>query len=370
MPSAPSIQCPICKENFRSTDTIYSTTCGHAFHSFCIVDWRTRCTECPICRSYYNILHKLFLTFDVNAIDESVVKDLQSKLLRYEHKVERLQEKCTMTHEEMLKLNVSKIVLQEQYKEALDIIKQMQEQNEWLLSQNKEKAKENEVNSETLKIMEQKVSELSVEKIRLQGLLDQYDGMELESSVKSHNNEPHKMKTNNDTEDVSARSEEDSNDIDINNCTEIFNVFVKDFPFCYVCYPMAEVIANFASLLDVALAPADVRNVRIVEQRYVNHRLPDKVSLVVELRSLQAKIDFLNNKTNAQKHPDYKSVMIYECMDDGAVGSLLGYQDGIIKDATFPNNSWGKCQAMAAEDNFDSKHENGKGNLSLTVTDA
>lgn len=297
------------------------------------------------------------------------MKDLQSKLLRYEHKMEKLQEECTITHEEMLKLNISKIVLEEQYKEALDVIKKMQEQNEWLLSQNKEKAKENEVNSETLKIMEQKVSELSIEKIRLQGLLDQYGRMKLESSVKSHNNgQLHKMKMNNDTEDMPARSEEDLDDTDINNCTEVFNVFVKDFPFCYVCYPMAKVIANFASLLDVELAPADVRNVRIVEQRYVNHRLPDKVSLVVELRSLQAKIDLLNKRTNAQNHPDYKSVMIYECMDDGAVGSVLGYQDSIIKDATFPNNSWGTCQVTAAEDNLDSKNENSKGNLSLTVT--
>ncbi|KAL9882056.1 uncharacterized protein ACN427_010068 isoform 1-T2 [Glossina fuscipes fuscipes] len=288
MPSAPSIQCPICKENFRTTDTIYSTTCGHAFRSFCILDWRMRCTECPICRSYYNFLHKLFLNFDVNVVDESVVKDLQSKFLRYEHKMERLQRECTMTHEQMLKLNVSKIVLQEQYKEELDIIKQMQEQNEWLLSQNKEKAKENEVNSEKLVIMEQKISQLSIEKIKLQALLDQYGGMELESSVKYPNNELHNVKINNDKEEMSVRSEKDLDDVDINNCTEMFNVFIKDFPFCYICYPMTEVIVIFASLLNVELTPADVRTVRIVEERYATHRLPDKVSLVVELNSLQA----------------------------------------------------------------------------------
>ncbi|KAI9590337.1 hypothetical protein GQX74_008505 [Glossina fuscipes] len=263
MPSAPSIQYPICKENFRTTDTIYSTTCGHAFRSFCILDWRMRCTECPICRSYYNFLHKLFLNFDVNVVDESVVKDLQSKFL-------------------------SKIVLQEQYKEELDIIKQMQEQNEWLLSQNKEKAKENEVNSEKLVIMEQKISQLSIEKIKLQALLDQYGGMELESSVKYPNNELHNVKINNDKEEMSVRSEKDLDAVDINNCTEMFNVFIKDFPFCYICYPMTEVIVIFASLLNVELTPADVRAVRIVEERYATHRLPDKVSLVVELNSLQA----------------------------------------------------------------------------------
>uniref|UniRef100_A0A1A9VUT0 Uncharacterized protein n=1 Tax=Glossina austeni TaxID=7395 RepID=A0A1A9VUT0_GLOAU len=312
MPSASGIKCPICKEGLQQ----------HRPTPF---------TARPVATSFM-----LFAFWISACVDESVVKDLQSTCytMCYEHKVERLQEECTMTDEEMLKRNVSKIVLLEQYKKTLDIMKQMQEQNEFFLSQNKEKAKENEVNSETLKIMEQKVSQLSIEETKRQDLLDQYGGgMELETSVKSPNNELQKMKINNDTEDIpSARSEDESDEIDINKCNEMFNVFIKDFHFGYLCYPMAGVIVN------VELAPADVRNVRLVEQRYVNHRLPDKVSLVVELGSLQAKIDFPNNRMNARNHPDYKSVMIYEFMDDDA-NSLLGYQNTNIEDAEFPNNS-------------------------------
>lgn len=43
------MQCAICLEEIPYTDTQF-TSCEHAFHKKCIMDWKQRHETCPICR--------------------------------------------------------------------------------------------------------------------------------------------------------------------------------------------------------------------------------------------------------------------------------------------------------------------------------
>jgi hypothetical protein len=46
-------QCSICLENVGSTNTIATKrlTCGHAYHTDCILNWFITSDECPVCRT-------------------------------------------------------------------------------------------------------------------------------------------------------------------------------------------------------------------------------------------------------------------------------------------------------------------------------
>jgi len=48
--SDPRRQCSICRENFRSGDTLKQLPCTHEFHENCIVPWLQSNNTCPICR--------------------------------------------------------------------------------------------------------------------------------------------------------------------------------------------------------------------------------------------------------------------------------------------------------------------------------
>jgi hypothetical protein len=46
-------QCSICLENVGSTNTVGTKrlTCGHAYHTDCILNWFVTSNECPVCRA-------------------------------------------------------------------------------------------------------------------------------------------------------------------------------------------------------------------------------------------------------------------------------------------------------------------------------
>lgn len=43
--------CPICYENYTSSDTIIITPCKHEFHLFCLELWLSKNNSCPLCRT-------------------------------------------------------------------------------------------------------------------------------------------------------------------------------------------------------------------------------------------------------------------------------------------------------------------------------
>ncbi|KAH7366118.1 hypothetical protein KP509_18G064000 [Ceratopteris richardii] len=50
------VHCPTCLEGFDSRNPPKLTSCGHAFHLPCILEWTERSNNCPICRSQFEVL--------------------------------------------------------------------------------------------------------------------------------------------------------------------------------------------------------------------------------------------------------------------------------------------------------------------------
>ena len=50
-----SSTCNICLVNFTDTNKI-NLSCGHQFHSSCILKWFDKKMECPCCRTHYTWL--------------------------------------------------------------------------------------------------------------------------------------------------------------------------------------------------------------------------------------------------------------------------------------------------------------------------
>jgi hypothetical protein len=50
----PTDDCPICQNEFGTTQAIFKTPCGHLFHNNCLLSWcdeKGGDIECPMCRS-------------------------------------------------------------------------------------------------------------------------------------------------------------------------------------------------------------------------------------------------------------------------------------------------------------------------------
>lgn len=44
-----SVDCPVCFETIQSDDKMV-LTCGHTFHTECMVQWYASSSKCPVCR--------------------------------------------------------------------------------------------------------------------------------------------------------------------------------------------------------------------------------------------------------------------------------------------------------------------------------
>uniref|UniRef100_A0A1A9URG4 RING-type domain-containing protein n=1 Tax=Glossina austeni TaxID=7395 RepID=A0A1A9URG4_GLOAU len=405
MSGAPSILCSICTENFQISDTVYSTSCGHVLHYNCIQNWRERSGECPVCRVQYGNMQKLFLNFDENAGGELVINELQAKLDSYKTRMEKLndqlnetelsllqmQEHYTIAQEEVNLLNgeLSKrndsetnfMALQKQYTEAEENITKLKAKNQYLLLQFEEKNREIQLKTleistlkdtigcmgtsavgsdsilkQQLKIMEQKLThitgelqkeitismQLSIDKMKLQSLVDQYGATKTESSPNFVNNiqeqKPIEKKNPKPTE----------KEIIIKDSTHLTSVVIKRFPSRHISYPLIDVIIALASAIQVQLSPCDICDARILENRNKNHPLPNVVSLFVKFQNLQLKTKFLSSKSKVKGHPEYGSILIYEYMDD-ATNSLFYYAKSKLKVCGFVNVFCQNGQVVASK---------------------
>uniref|UniRef100_A0A1B0FJK8 RING-type domain-containing protein n=1 Tax=Glossina morsitans morsitans TaxID=37546 RepID=A0A1B0FJK8_GLOMM len=406
MSAGSSILCAICTENFQTSDTIYNTSCGHVFHHSCIQDWRIRSTQCPVCRARYANMQKLFLNFDENAGGESMINELQAKLQSCDSNVNklyeqlnnaevnflRLQGQYTTAKEEinLLKGELSKRndsetnfrLLQKQYTEAEENIKKLKDKNQYLLLQFEGKTKEIQLKTleistlkdtmgcmgtsaigsdsilkQQLKIMEQKLrhitrelqkeisisTQVSIDKMKLQSLVDQYGAVQTEPSPNVVNNiqeqKPIEKKNRKPTEKETIT----------NDSTHLTSVVIKRFPSRHISYPLIDVIMALASAIQMPLSTYDIHDVRILEQRSVACHLPNMVSLLVKFKTLHLKINFLHNKSKVRDHPEYGSILIYEYMDDNT-SSLFYYAKRKLAALGFINVFCQNGQLMASKD--------------------
>ncbi|XP_023293290.2 putative leucine-rich repeat-containing protein DDB_G0290503 [Lucilia cuprina] len=87
-----NISCTVCKEKFKNSDAIYSTSCGHIFHFFCLNQWRSKSTSCPLCRTYNPTTHCIYLNFEDTSEYEKTVNDLRDKLQNTNDKMKKIKE--------------------------------------------------------------------------------------------------------------------------------------------------------------------------------------------------------------------------------------------------------------------------------------
>uniref|UniRef100_A0A1A9ZPR3 RING-type domain-containing protein n=1 Tax=Glossina pallidipes TaxID=7398 RepID=A0A1A9ZPR3_GLOPL len=385
--------CTICTENFKATDTIYSTSCGHVFHHGCLQSWRGRSSECPICRVQYPNMQKLYLTFDEDAVEESKVNELKAKLQSCETRMEKLydelnqkeldflqiQEQYTIAQEEIRHLNseMSKLkdsetnflALQKQYTEAGDSIKDLTEKNEYLSLQIEGKNREirlrmleistlkdttsgvetsvsgsDSVLQQKLAIMEQKLGhitaelqkeisismQLSIDKMKLQSLVDQFGATKMEPSPTIANNIQKSHQT------AQGKAMPAGKETIAKDVTHVTSVVLKRFPKRHIRYPLVDIIIAFASAIDVQLSAHDIHDVRLLEKHNVKYRLPNIVSLLVQFKCSRLKTNLLNNSGKVRNHPEYGSVIIHEYRDD-YTNTLFHYAKTKLKHCGFCN---------------------------------
>jgi len=83
-------QCPICFENVKSTNTIGTKrlTCGHSYHSDCILEWFVTSDECPVCREKQLddpiIIFKLKVEDELRKKYKDAIQSLEDQVSRYE----------------------------------------------------------------------------------------------------------------------------------------------------------------------------------------------------------------------------------------------------------------------------------------------
>uniref|UniRef100_A0A1A9WMA2 RING-type domain-containing protein n=1 Tax=Glossina brevipalpis TaxID=37001 RepID=A0A1A9WMA2_9MUSC len=399
--------CTICTDFYDENDEIYYISCGHVFHRNCLQIWHQRSSLCPICRVQYADMKRLHLSFDDNVAEESELNELEVKMQSFESKMEklddqlketelnfmRLQEQYTMAQEEIKNLNaeLSKrsdsetnfLAIQEQYTEADQIIKTLQEKMEYLSLQIEGKNKEirlktmeisalkdtmedvgtsvvgsDSILNEKLKIMEQKLehitaelqkeisvsTQLSIDKMKLQSLLDQYGAANLEPSqcVSVTNNNQKQKQVAEERAQTAKKKTLPKDDTHLNS------IIIKRFPSRHIHHPLEDVIKVLASTMEVELSTNDILDVRILEHRNRNLRSLNVASLVVQFKFPQLKCDFLNNKVRVRNHPVYNSILIYEYMDDD-INSLFRYAKNKLKDCGFNNIYCQNGQVMASK---------------------
>ncbi|KAL9888500.1 uncharacterized protein ACN427_008174 [Glossina fuscipes fuscipes] len=408
MSLAPSALCSICKENFKDGDEVRSISCGHVFHYACIQEWGTRSTVCPQCRFQYENTQKLLLKFNESRND--VYEKLQEELQSNETELRQLEQQYNITKEEVevLRAEVSTdndiekefLALQKLYTEIMDDNAQIERQNECLSLQIADKTKEisslkeavvdvetpatdsNLTLEQEVKILEQKLEHitkelhvevsnsmrLSIEKIKLQNLVDQYSAIKVEehsiatpSTNNATTNNAKKPEQKNAIKKESHKEKKQTlakNKLSIKTRNYFTSVVLKLFPSKHVRYPLADVVVAFAAAIEIQLSVDDVYNVRVHEQRPTNQSfLQNQVGLEVQFKTLQLKIDFLRNKSKVKNHPEYGSVLISEYMNENTY-SLLCYAKKKLKTLGF-SIAYQRGQIKALHNNNGTKGSTG-----------
>ncbi|XP_013102646.2 E3 ubiquitin-protein ligase TRAIP [Stomoxys calcitrans] len=189
MASILNVSCPVCKEVFKNSDTIYSTSCGHIFHFTCLNDWKSRSTFCPQCRGSNPTSHRLFLNFDENRCPSlenelhatknkvlDLTKNIEKKnimyqeLRRIEEKNRRIFEKRIQNQSEVIqkletenvtKENAIKVLSEEknELQAQLESVLNQTENNGSILEQNESLKAENTSQENATKLLSEEKAE-------------------------------------------------------------------------------------------------------------------------------------------------------------------------------------------------------------------
>ncbi|XP_054729568.1 uncharacterized protein LOC129238538 [Anastrepha obliqua] len=160
----PCLTCTICAEVYKTSDVVYTTTCGHVFHFACMQQWRSRSTSCPQCREHNPETHRIYLDFDETANDQKL-SEIKFQLDQTEKSRSELQLQLDEVERDFLQIQRT-LVETEQQKMCLEST------NQFLNAQND--SREQEIRNSNLRALEE--SELLLVKTtslehRLKGVL-------------------------------------------------------------------------------------------------------------------------------------------------------------------------------------------------------
>uniref|UniRef100_A0A1A9WEF7 RING-type domain-containing protein n=1 Tax=Glossina brevipalpis TaxID=37001 RepID=A0A1A9WEF7_9MUSC len=386
---APAFACSICMENLQSDGVIVFTSCRHIFHRVCLELWRNRSPECPRCRNEYHYMQNLLLSFDDTG--DNLMKALEAKIINKEIDFIDLQAQYTNVKEELDELNAKILIyrpkeedflaLQNQYAELERLYKEIEEENKCLSLQ--VEAQVNEISSlkkvleekeipggrglvvlleNKVMILERKLdhmskelkkeisnsTQLSIDNMKLQSLTDQCGAAKMEPSGgettdnsvdKQMQNLEQKQKVNQkqNTLEISKKKSGRGN---------LNSVVIKRFPYSCVLKRLKDTILILASEMKFTLYADNISNVRIFERRIFGPNM--KVTLLVEFKTEDIKIGFLESESKLKNHLLYCSLQICEYIDP-ETNSLLEYAKAKLKGHGFSNICYYKGQVKASK---------------------
>uniref|UniRef100_A0A1A9WMA3 RING-type domain-containing protein n=1 Tax=Glossina brevipalpis TaxID=37001 RepID=A0A1A9WMA3_9MUSC len=133
------------------------------------------------------------------------------------------------------------------------------------------------------------------------------------------------------------------------NYAQHTKVVVKRYPSNFFHHPMVNLAIALGSIMDMRITVNDIREIRKLPQYHKNNHLPNStISLLIQFRTLQLKINFLKNKSKLKNHSAYARVLIFEYMDDNTY-SLFQYAKRNLKNHGFSRIFYQNGQIMASK---------------------
>lgn len=197
---------------------------------------------------------------------------------------------------------------------------------------------------EKVKKMEQQLKQLSIDKMALQNLVDQQGAKKKEPSPRINSNIRKQKQQSSDFQRHPVAFQHVDVKVTSKNSIDQTRVLVKRLPNRHLRYPLIDSVKALTEAMDMKISDDDIHYVG----NYANNRLPNTVSLLIQFRTLQLKINFLKNKSKLKNHPEYGSVFIYEYMDEDTY-SLFHYAKTKLKDHGFFKVFCQNGQIMAAD---------------------
>uniref|UniRef100_A0A1B0A2S8 RING-type domain-containing protein n=1 Tax=Glossina pallidipes TaxID=7398 RepID=A0A1B0A2S8_GLOPL len=197
---------------------------------------------------------------------------------------------------------------------------------------------------EKVKKMEQQLKQLSIDKMALQSLVDQQGAKKKEPSPRINSNTRKQKQQSSDFHRHPVAFPPVDVKVTSKNSIDQTRVLVKRLPNRHLRYPLIDSVKALTAAMGMKISDDDVHYVG----NYANNRLPNTVSLLIQFRTLQLKINFLKNKSKLKNHPEYGSVFIHEYMDEDTY-SLFHYAKTKLKDHGFFKVFCQNGQIMAAD---------------------
>lgn len=127
-----NINCTICTDLYKSSDTVVSSSCGHCFHSHCLTQWLEVSETCPECRSRCTQADTKRIFWNTSVAEPLLLKELKKMKLEarekdatieyLERKIEinkaRYKKDAMKSAEETFRKRIDDLTLQAREKDA------------------------------------------------------------------------------------------------------------------------------------------------------------------------------------------------------------------------------------------------------------